>query len=71
MYRCDLRWGLAWRSIWPAAWTEPGDLSAVMLSRELRLVRADLRAQQKGDATGDVEAFLARIAAPDFGHAAD
>jgi hypothetical protein len=50
---------------------EPGDRSAVMLSRELRLVVADLRAHQKGDATSDVEAFLARIAAPDVGHTAD
>jgi hypothetical protein len=48
---------------------EPGDRSAVMLSRELRLLMADLRSQVKGDATGDVEAFLARIAAPDVGHA--
>jgi hypothetical protein len=47
----------------------PGDRSAVMLSRELRLLMADLRSQVKGDATGDVEAFLARIAAPDVGHA--
>ena len=48
---------------------EPGDRSAVMLSRELRLMMADLRSQVKGDATGDVEAFLARIAAADVGHA--
>jgi hypothetical protein len=48
---------------------EPGDRSAVMLSRELRLLMADLRSQVKGDTTGDVEAFLARIAAPDVGHA--
>jgi hypothetical protein len=48
---------------------EPGDRSAVMLSRELRLLMADLRSQVKGDATGDVEAFLAGIAAPDVGHA--
>jgi hypothetical protein len=48
---------------------EPGDRSAVMLSRELRLLMADLRSQVKGDAIGDVEAFLARIAAPDVGHA--
>ena len=48
---------------------EPGDRSAVMLSRELRLLMADLRSQVKGDATGDVEQFLARIAAPDVGHA--
>jgi hypothetical protein len=49
---------------------EPGDRSAVMLSRELRLLMADLRSQVRGDGTGDVEAFLARIAAPDVGHAA-
>jgi hypothetical protein len=48
---------------------ERGDRSAVMLSRELRLLMADLRSQVKGDAAGDVEAFLARIAAPDVGHA--
>jgi hypothetical protein len=48
---------------------QPGDRSAVMLSRELRLLMADLRSQVKGDATGDVEAFLARIAAPDVGDA--
>jgi hypothetical protein len=48
---------------------EPGDRSAVMLSRELRLVMADLRAQTKGG-SGDVEAFLAGVstAAFDTGH---
>jgi hypothetical protein len=49
----------------------PGDRSAVMLSRELRLIFADLRGRQPEDATGDVEAFLARIAAPHVGHSAD
>jgi hypothetical protein len=48
---------------------EPGDRSAVMLSRELRLLMDGLRSL-RGDAAGDVEAFLARIAAPDVGHAA-
>jgi hypothetical protein len=41
-----------------------------MLSRELRLLMADLR-HVKGGGTDDVERFLARIAAPDVGHAAD
>jgi hypothetical protein len=50
---------------------EPGDRSAVMLSRELRLVMADLRSQVKGGGTDEVERFLARIAAPDVRHAAD
>jgi hypothetical protein len=49
---------------------EPGDRSAVMLSRELRLLMADLRSQVKGGGTDDVERFLARIAAPDVGHVA-
>jgi hypothetical protein len=44
---------------------EPGDRSAVMLSRELRLVMAGLRAQMKGDAT-DVEEFLRRVSTPAF-----
>jgi hypothetical protein len=45
---------------------EPGDRSAVMLSRELRLVLTDLRRQVKGDATGDVEDFLRRVSTPAF-----
>jgi hypothetical protein len=45
---------------------EPGDRSAVMLSRELRLLMADLRSQVKGDATGDVEEFLRRVSTPAF-----
>jgi hypothetical protein len=49
----------------------PGDRSAVMLSRELRLIFADLRGRQPEDASGDVEEFLARIAAPDVGYAED
>jgi hypothetical protein len=44
----------------------PGDRSAVMLSRELRLVLTDLRRQVKGDATGDVEDFLRRVSTPAF-----
>jgi hypothetical protein len=50
---------------------EPGDRSVVMLSRELRLLMADLRSRVRGGGTDDVERFLARIAAPDVGHAAD
>jgi hypothetical protein len=49
----------------------PGDRSAVMLSRELRLIFADLRGRQPEDASGEAEAFLARIAAPNVGHTAD
>jgi len=45
---------------------EPGDRSAVMLSRELRLLMAALRSQVKGDATGDVEEFLRRVSTPAF-----
>jgi hypothetical protein len=48
----------------------PGDRSAVMLSRELRLIFADLRGRQPEDSTGEVERFLARIAAPNVGHSA-
>jgi hypothetical protein len=44
---------------------EPGDRSAVMLSRELRIVLADLRTQAKGGA-GDVEEFLRRVSTPAF-----
>jgi hypothetical protein len=43
----------------------PGDRSAVMLSRELRLVLADLRAQ-KGGGADDVEQFLRRVSTPAF-----
>jgi hypothetical protein len=48
---------------------EPGDRSAVMLSRELRMVVAALRAQSGGGGS-DVEAFLAGVstAAFDAGH---
>jgi hypothetical protein len=49
----------------------PGDDAATRLTRELRLLMAELHRQSGGDTTGDVEAFLARIAAPDGGHAAD
>jgi hypothetical protein len=45
---------------------EPADTAAVLLVRELRLAMADLRAQAKGDATSDVEAFLARVSTPAF-----
>jgi hypothetical protein len=44
----------------------PADTTAVLLVRELRLALADLRSQAKDDATGDVEAFLARVSAPAF-----
>ena len=49
---------------------EPGDRSAVMLSRELRMVMAALRAQAKGGGSSDVEAFLAGVStsAFDAGH---
>jgi hypothetical protein len=50
---------------------EPGDRSAVMLSRELRLLFADLRSQVNGSGPDDVERFLARITVPDIRHAAD
>ena len=47
----------------------PGDRSAVMLSRELRMLLVALRAQSRGG-SGDVEAFLAGVstAAFDAGH---
>jgi hypothetical protein len=44
----------------------PGDRSAVMLSRELRLVLVDLRMQAKGGAASDVEEFLRRVSTPAF-----
>jgi hypothetical protein len=49
---------------------DPADTAAVLLARELRFAMAELRRQAGGDTTGDVEAFLARIAAPDGGHPA-
>ena len=45
---------------------EPGDRSAVMLSRELRLLMADLRPRVKGGGTDDVEQFLRRVSTPAF-----
>ncbi len=45
---------------------EPADTARVLLVRELRLAMGDLRAQAKGDATNDVEAFLARVSTPAF-----
>jgi len=48
----------------------PADTTAVLLVRELRFALADLRGQAGGDVNDDVDAFLARIAAPDGGHAA-
>ncbi|MGH3482283.1 MAG: hypothetical protein ACRDPQ_03525 [Nocardioidaceae bacterium] len=48
---------------------DPGDRSLVMLSRELRLVMAQLgEGRPKGGDADDVEAFLARIAASDGGN---
>jgi hypothetical protein len=44
---------------------DPGDRSAVMLSRELRLVLADLHTRAKGGAR-DVEEFLRRVSTPAF-----
>jgi hypothetical protein len=48
----------------------PADTAAVLLARELRMALADLRAQAKGDAADDVEAFLAGVSTPayDAGH---
>jgi hypothetical protein len=46
------------------------DYVAPALVRELRLTMADLRSQAGEDGPGEVEAFLARIAAPELGHAA-
>lgn len=48
----------------------PGDDAATRLTRELRLVTAELHRQAGGDMTDDITDFLARVAAPDGGHAA-
>lgn len=48
----------------------PGDNTLIELSRELRLSVAALRELAGTEGTDDVEAFLARIAAPDLGHTA-
>jgi hypothetical protein len=45
---------------------DPGDRDATALSRELRMVMADLREQGKGDAAGEVEQFLRRVSTPSF-----
>ena len=44
---------------------EPADTAAVLLARELRMALADLHQRGQEDPTSDVDAFLARIAAPD------
>jgi hypothetical protein len=50
----------------------PGDDAATRLTRELRQVTAALHRQAGGgDSPDDVEAFLARVAAPDSGHTVD
>jgi hypothetical protein len=49
----------------------PGDDAATRLTRELRLVMAELHRQAGGDMTDDIADFLARVAAPDSGHTAD
>jgi hypothetical protein len=49
---------------------DPADDILTRLSRELRLVMAALRDRADSDGTQDVEAFLARVAAPELGHAA-
>jgi uncharacterized protein (DUF2267 family) len=43
----------------------PADSVAVLLARELRMALADLHQRGQEDPTSDVDAFLARIAAPD------
>jgi hypothetical protein len=50
---------------------DPPDTAAVLLHRELRMSMETLHRRVPEDATSDVEAFLARIATPDVGHAAD
>ncbi|HEV8526413.1 MAG TPA: hypothetical protein VGS60_02520 [Actinomycetes bacterium] len=47
----------------------PADTAAVLLVRELRLTMTDLYRRVPEDLTNDVDRFLARIAAPDVGHA--
>jgi hypothetical protein len=51
---------------------EPGDDAATRLTREFRLVTAELyRRAGSGDVVSDVEAFLERISAPQFRNAGD
>ena len=47
----------------------PADTAAVLLVRELRQTMTDLYRRGPEDLTNDVDRFLARIAAPDVGHA--
>lgn len=44
----------------------PGDRTAVALSRELRLVLAELHAHANTDVGGEVEQFLRRVSTPAF-----
>jgi uncharacterized protein (DUF2267 family) len=44
----------------------PGDRAASMLSRELRLVMAELWRQAKGETDHDLERFLGSISTPAF-----
>jgi hypothetical protein len=48
---------------------DPSDSAAALLNRELRMTLADLYRKAPEDVTDDVDRFLARIAAPDVGHA--
>jgi uncharacterized protein (DUF2267 family) len=48
---------------------DPSDSAAALLNRELRMTLADLYRKAPEDLTDDVDRFLARIAAPDVGHA--
>jgi hypothetical protein len=49
---------------------EPADREATMLARELRMTLAELHRLSPEGGVDDVERFLARVAAPDLGHAA-
>jgi hypothetical protein len=51
--------------------SEPADREAVLLARELRMTMAELRQMTPEGGVTDVEAFLARVAAPDLGHTTD
>jgi uncharacterized protein (DUF2267 family) len=50
---------------------DPADTAAALLNREFRQTLTDLYRRAPEDMTDDVDRFLARIAAPDVGHAAD
>src|SRR5262245_53867151 len=49
----------------------PADSIVVLLARELRMTMTNLHEQSGGGGPDEVERFLARIATPDLGHAAD